>query len=182
MRFGLVWLASLFLPGSVRLIYDLPIDNMAVAAGSIFTPSYIRFQVRPGVNNGIRTCVLVRLKIGQVRHVKPGSEIRYRESKTGKMNVVMFNKAVHKSLVRYLATRDFADEDYLFRSRKGGWHLSTTTVNNLVKKWTSAINLPGRYGAHTLRKTFGYIQRTKFGVGFDVLCKRFNHSNPAVRY
>jgi len=31
-----------------------------------------------------------------------------------------------------------------------------------------------------LRKTFGYIQRTKFKVGFEVLAKRFNHSSPAV--
>jgi len=133
-----------------------------------------------GINNGIRTGDLVKLKINQVRSARPGSEIRIRENKTGKMNVVKINKAVHKSLVRYLATKDHTDEDYLFRSRKGNWHLSTTAVNNLVKKWTAAINLPGRYGAHTLRKTFGLIQRTKFGVGFDVLCKRFNHSSPAV--
>ena len=37
-----------------------------------------------------------------------------------------------------------------------------------MKKWTSAINLEGNFGCHTLRKTFGYIQRTEFGVGFDV--------------
>lgn len=30
------------------------------------------------------------------------------------------------------------------------------------------------------RKPFGYIQRTKCGVGFEILCKRFNHSSPAV--
>ena len=53
-------------------------------------------------------------------------------------------------------------------------------VNRLVKSWCKAINLPGNYGAHTLRKTFGYIQRTKFGVGFEVLCRRFNHSSPAI--
>jgi len=29
-------------------------------------------------------------------------------------------------------------------------------------------------------KTFGYIQRTKFGVGFKALCRRFNRSSPAV--
>jgi hypothetical protein len=30
------------------------------------------------------------------------------------------------------------------------------------------------------RKTFGYIQRTKYGVSFEVLCKRFGHSSPAI--
>lgn len=54
------------------------------------------------------------------------------------------------------------------------------TVNAKIKKWCRTLNLKGNYGAHTLRKTFGYIQRTKYGVGFEILCKRFNHSNPAV--
>ena len=38
----------------------------------------------------------------------------------------------------------------------------------------------GNYGAHTLRKTWGYIQRTLHGVGFEIICKRYNHSNPAI--
>ena len=50
----------------------------------------------------------------------------------------------------------------------------------MMKTWTRAINLAGNYGTHTLRKTFGYIQRTKYGTGFEVLAKRFNHSSPAV--
>ena len=53
-------------------------------------------------------------------------------------------------------------------------------VNNLVKKWAGEINLKGNYGGHTLRKTWGYIQRTIYGVGFEILCKRFNHSSPAI--
>jgi hypothetical protein len=51
----------------------------------------------------------------------------------------------------------------------------------MIKKWTGAINLEENYGAHTLRKTQGYIQRTKYGTGFEVVCKWFNRSSPAVR-
>ncbi len=58
--------------------------------------------------------------------------------------------------------------------------ITVQTVNRLIKTWTKAINLKGNYGAHSLRKTFGYIQRTHYGVGFEVLCKRFNHSSPTV--
>ena len=50
----------------------------------------------------------------------------------------------------------------------------------MIKTWTRPINLKGNYGAHTLRKTWGYNQRTKHGVGFEIICKRFNHSSPAV--
>ena len=34
--------------------------------------------------------------------------------------------------------------------------------------------------AHFLRNTSGYIQRTKFGVGFELICKRFNLASPSV--
>jgi integrase len=63
------------------------------------------------------------------------------------------------------------------------WHSTTKiqAVNALIKSWSRAINLNhGNYGAHTLRKTFGVIQRTKYGVGFEVLAKRFNHSSPTT--
>ena len=50
----------------------------------------------------------------------------------------------------------------------------------MIKKWTGAINLEENYGAHTLRKTRGYIQRTKYWMGFEIVCKWFNHSSPAV--
>ena len=58
--------------------------------------------------------------------------------------------------------------------------ITTASVNHLIKKWTNAINLKGNYGAHTLRKTWGYHQRVNYGVGFEIICKRFNYSNPAV--
>ena len=58
--------------------------------------------------------------------------------------------------------------------------LTIMTVNRMIKEWCKTINLQGNYGAHSLRKTFGYIQRTKFGVGFELICKRFNHSSPGV--
>ena len=70
--------------------------------------------------------------------------------------------------------------DFLFASREGDKPITVQCVNNMVKKWTSSINLKGNYGAHSLRKTWGYIQRTMYGVGFEVICKRFNHSNPSI--
>jgi len=132
-----------------------------------------------GINNGLRTGDLLGLKVNDVRKMKPGDSISIREKKTGKANVLMVNKAVYKALKGYLEKENPDDRDYLFPSQKGG-HLQPLAVNKLMKKWTSAINLGGNYGCHTLRKTFGYIQRTEFGVGFDVLCKRFNHSSPAI--
>ena len=109
--------------------------------------------------------------------MKMGDTLAIKESKTGKDNILVVNKSVHKSLKNYLGRVKPKGGDYLFSSRKGkNRAITIQAVNNLIKKWTRAINLDGNYGAHTLRKTWGYMQRTKYGVGFEIICKRFNHS------
>lgn len=69
----------------------------------------------------------------------------------------------------------------LFRSGKCRQKpLTIMAVSRMIKFWSRAINLPGKYGAHFLRKAFGYTHRPLFGVGFERICKRFNHSSPSV--
>lgn len=133
-----------------------------------------------GVNNGVRTGDLLKLKVKDVRHLKAGDFIIIKEGKTKKDNTLVVNKIVYKALRNYLDTIEPNYEDYLFKSRKGKKPLQTKAVNRMIKNWTNTINLKGNYGAHTLRKTWGYIQRTKYGVGFEIICKRFNHSSPSV--
>lgn len=133
-----------------------------------------------GTNNGLRTGDLLRLKVIDVRFTNPEASIFIIEQKTKKKNVLKINKMVFKSLQTYLDIVNPEDDDYLFASRKGGTALTIPSVNRLIKSWTDQVNLKGRYGAHTLRKTWGYIQRMQFGTPFEVICKRYLHSNPAV--
>ncbi len=133
-----------------------------------------------GINNGLRACDLLRTKVKDVQYLKVGDVLQIKESKTGKDNILVINKMVHKALRNYLETVKPDSNDFLFPSRKGNNHLQSQAVSKLVKKWTSEINLKGNYGAHTLRKTWGYQQRTHFGVGFEIICKRYNHSNPSI--
>jgi len=133
-----------------------------------------------GINNGLRACDLVRVKVGDLRYLKVGDTLTIKESKTGKDNILVVNKTVYKALQAYLDAVRPDDDAYLFASRKGESHLQSQAVSKLVKKWTRAINLKGNYGAHTLRKTWGFIQRTMHGVGFEIICKRYNHSSPAI--
>ena len=133
-----------------------------------------------GINNGLRAGDLLKLKVKAVRNLKIGDTLNIKESKTGKDNILVVNKAVHKSLKNYLEKVQSRNSDYLFASRKGKKAITIQATNNMIKKWTRAINLAGNYGAHTLRKTWGYMQRTRYGVGFEIICKRYNHSSPAV--
>lgn len=134
-----------------------------------------------GINNGIRTGDLLRLKVEDVTSLKVGDSLTIKESKTGKVNVLVVNRSVYKALAGFLATEAIEPNQPLFPTKRGvDKPLTVQHVNRMVKRWCHSINLTGNYGAHTLRKTFGYIQRTKYGIGFEVLCKRFNHSNPNV--
>jgi integrase len=133
-----------------------------------------------GINNGLRAGDLIKLKVKQVRYLKIGDTLTIRESKTGKDNILVVNKTVYKALQNFFENERPDDDAFLFASRKGDNHIQSQAVSKLVKKWTRAINLKGNYGAHTLRKTWGYIQRTFHGVGFEIICKRYNHSSPSI--
>jgi len=133
-----------------------------------------------GINSGLRTGDLLRLKVKDVRHLKEKDGSNIWEKKTEKDNILMVNKAVFKSLKYYLEKVNPDDEDFLFASRKTNEPISIQAVNALIKKWTKSINLQGNYGSHSLRKTFGYIHRTVHGTSWEHLADRFNHSTPAV--
>lgn len=133
-----------------------------------------------GTNNGLRTGDLLKLKVGDVRSMKVGDTLVIKEGKTGKRNILVMNKTTHKSMQSYLDKLKPNDDSPLFASRKGGKAITIQCVNNMMKAWARMINLKGNYGAHTLRKTWGYVQRTVYGVGFEVICKRFNHSSPVI--
>ncbi|MFH1154198.1 MAG: tyrosine-type recombinase/integrase [Pseudomonadota bacterium] len=133
-----------------------------------------------GINNGVRANDLVRIKYSQVEGLKPGAVIKIVETKTGKNNILVINNSVFKALELYIKEVNPESDDYLFSSRKGKGHITSQSVGRLIRSWTAAINLKGHYGAHTLRKTFGYQQRVNFGAGYEILCKRYNHSSPAI--
>jgi integrase len=98
-----------------------------------------------GVNNGLRTADLLKLKVGDVRYMKIGETLRIKESKTQKENILAVNKTVHKALREYLDKSPLNDDDFLFASRKGHGPLQSQAVSKLVKKWTREINLKGNY-------------------------------------
>jgi len=128
-----------------------------------------------GINTNLRASDLLRIKVAQVKGLKPGDEIEIKEKKTGKLRRITLNKAAVTAIQAALKATAYADDDYLFKSAKGPV-LTVPSVHRLVKGWCRDINLKGNYGSHTLRKTWGYHQRVTFGVGLPELMVAFNHS------
>ena len=131
-----------------------------------------------GINTNLRASDLLRITVGQIRHLRPGEHFSVREKKTGKLRDITINETVYKALQGLLSSlSNPGDEDFLFQSRKGRQALCVSYLNSLVKSWCREINLNGNYGSHTLRKTFGYIHRTVFNTDIPTLMEMFNHSS-----
>lgn len=135
-----------------------------------------------GINTNLRASDILNLKVGQVRD---STEIEIREQKTKKLRRVTLNKSCADAIRNLLDTREYDDNDFLFKSQRGrkdraGDMVKKWTVPYVsakVKKWCSDLNLKGNYGSHTLRKTWGYHQRVTFKIELPILMRCFNHSN-----
>jgi len=125
-----------------------------------------------GINTNLRASDILNIKVKQVRGAK---ELVLKEKKTGKIRRITLNKAVIEAVRALLASRAYADEDYLFQGQRGP--LTVPTLSRMVKEWCKSINLKGNYGSHTLRKTWGYHQRVTYGIGLPELMVCFNHSS-----
>jgi integrase len=127
-----------------------------------------------GINTNLRAGDLLDIKAGQVRGLKALDEITLREQKTGKLRRINLNKACIEVINQVLAMKAYGDDDHLFVGQRG--RFTVPYLNTLVKAWCRAINLKGNYGSHTLRKTWGYMQRVHFGVGLPELMVVFGHA------
>lgn len=131
-----------------------------------------------GINTNLRASDLVSITVGQVRDLKAGDELTLKEKKTGKGRRITLNTSAIEAIQHYLGSpqgQTLEDEDHLFKSQRAT--LTVQSVNRLVKSWCNTINIPGNYGSHSLRKTFGYHQRVQLNTSIPELMVMFNHSS-----
>ena len=127
-----------------------------------------------GINLGLRAGDLLNLEVRQTRGLKTGDSVEIKEQKTGKLRRLTFNQTCVNAINTLLASKSFRDTDFLFQGQRSK-RLTVGSLNRLVKTWTKTINLKGNYGSHSLRKTWGYMQRTEFNVDIPTLMVCLNH-------
>lgn len=127
-----------------------------------------------GVNTGFRASDLIAMDVGMFRHLQAGDVLSIREKKTKKVRNVTVNRLVVDVVAPLLVGRP--DNAVLFPGVDGG-RLRIETVSRLVKKWCTDAGFVGNFGSHTLRKTWGYMQRTVFGVDIPTLMTAFGHAS-----
>lgn len=137
-----------------------------------------------GINTGCRAGELLSLKISDVSELQCGHLLKIKQSKNKQHRFIYPNHRCIEALDLWLAHHpDPSPDAPLFRStrlRRQSDRFEALTVSSLtrlVKQWCREIGLNGNYGSHSLRKTFGYMQRTKYDVALSKLTKTFGHSS-----
>ncbi|MDL2286389.1 tyrosine-type recombinase/integrase [Desulfococcaceae bacterium OttesenSCG-928-F15] len=127
-----------------------------------------------GINTPLMPNELLHLKVHQVKNLKPGEPITIQDEKSRKKRIIPVNRISVLAIQALLDSDTFDNDDFLFKSQRG--NLVVPSLHRLIDKWCNAIYLPGNFGSHTLRKTWGYHQHRSFGVEVSRLVKIFKHS------
>jgi integrase len=127
-----------------------------------------------GINSGLRISDILPLKVLDVLHTK---HLKVREKKTGNARKIVITNALKKEIEKY--TKELADSDFLFPSRKGGKPIHRVHAWQIIHDAAKACGVEGAIGTHTLRKTFGYHFYQRF-KDVAMLQYIFGHSSPSV--
>ena len=131
-----------------------------------------------GINTGFRASELVSIRLGDVAHLRTGDYFEIKEPKTGRYRGITLNNNAAEAIRRCIEVHPGGQgEDSLFWSKKTGGALRPASIYRLVKGWCADAGLNGRFGSHTLRKTWGYQQRTQFGVALSLLTRAYGHAS-----
>jgi len=140
-----------------------------------------------GINTAFRASELLSIRIGQVRHLQSGDRLEVKQKKTKKYRSVTINAAAHQAIQMLISEKEkivlnkknaeiLDDDAFLFTGQRGRAALQVSTLNNMVKDWCKRVRLKGNYGSHTLRKTWGFMQRKKQDTPVPLLMQALGHS------
>lgn len=140
-----------------------------------------------GINTAFRASELLSIRVGQVRYLQPSDRLEVKQPKTKKYRSVTINPSAHQSIQHLIAEKErlavknrdasiLDDDAFLFTGQRGSAALQVSTLNNMVKDWCRRVRLKGNYGSHTLRKTWGFMQRKKQDTPVPLLMQALGHS------
>lgn len=146
---------------------------------------YLLFTL--GLNTALRIGDLLKLKVRDVldEEGRIRDHIYLRESKTGREKRITLNRPAKEALEFYFSKAREAGlpldlEEPLFQAHRSGRPLDRTMAYKLIRAWAEAVGLTqGKYGTHTLRKTWGY-QARKQGVPIELIQAKLGHRSPSV--
>ena len=137
-----------------------------------------------GMNTALRIGDLLSLRVGDV--IDPRGRARptvlVQRSASEKGTRVRLNAAATEALRHYISQVGVGNRDaVLFCSRNSPRPLNRTQVWRLINGWCHKVGLTdSHYGAHTLRKTWGYMALRYHSIPLGVIQAKFHHSAPGI--
>ena len=125
-----------------------------------------------GITTGLRVSDLLDLRLSDflTAEGEVAESITIKEKKTGKGRIILVAPIAHQAIDNYRANMEAGDR--LFT-------ITREQVRRLVKGWCEECGLRGRYGTHTMRKTFATIAYDNSGGDPVVTAQVTGHSNPS---
>lgn len=137
-----------------------------------------------GINTAWRANELLSIKVGHVQYLKEGDKLELKQSKTNKYRVTPLNPHTRYTVQNWLDVykdqypNTFGSDAPLFPSHTNRrTALLVPSVTALVKKWCHTAGINGRFGSHTMRKTWGYHQRVTFHSPLALISQALGHSS-----
>ncbi len=132
-----------------------------------------------GINTAYRASELLSLSVGDVADLRAGDALDVKQIKTKKYRLTVINSVVYRAIQHWLEhhPRRHDCKAPLFLSQRGSKALTVAAVNRLIKQWCKSADLAGNYGSHTLRKTWGYQQRTSNDAPMALLVRAYRHTS-----
>jgi len=139
-----------------------------------------------GTNTALRISDLLQLRIGHF--INDHKRIRHRfwikEQKRNKRHEVVINQSIRESLDEYLeaylGVADDAEDFFFFNTKANGYSdpIKRGQAWKFIVSICHEVGLPGNFGTHSLRKTWGYHARMQ-GVDLALIMHKLNHESIA---
>lgn len=126
-----------------------------------------------GITTGLRISDLLSLRLSDFLTPEGGvaESITVHEKKTGKGRTILIAPVARKAIESY--REELTDTDAKL------FTITREQSRRLVKQWCDACGFRGRYGTHTLRKTFATIAYDNSGGDPVTTARVTGHSNPS---
>ena len=136
-----------------------------------------------GLNTALRLRDLLALRVGDVidSRGRVRNAICPRQSGLPTLRGKL-NASCRDALRYYISeTKPEDREALLFCSTEPNRPMSRTQVWRLINEWCHAAGLvDGRYGSHTLRKTWGYMALKHCSIPIGSIQAKYHHATPGV--
>ena len=135
-----------------------------------------------GVSTNLRASDILKLTVLETRMGLRRGHLNVWEKKTKKFRQISITNDLRGALTRLLdligAETEQDSAKFIFANPWTGEKLCTGTLTKLVAKWADWLGIDDQdnYGSHSLRKTWGFLQRTILKTEIPLLMSMYGHS------